>query len=356
MRVPFADLLHHLTRALVTLGLSPDRAALSARLIAEATRDGVYTHGLNRFPRLVAMVRNGSVDVHTVPSFVLGHGAIERWDGNFGMGNLNAYASMERAIALARSHGLGAVALARTNHWMRAGTYGWQAADQGLFAICWTNTGRNLPAWGTAVATLGNNPLVLAIPRRTPQGEYAGGPHVVLDMAMSQFSYGQLEAYARRGEQLPVPGGFDQAGDLSTDPAAIYQTFRALPVGFWKGSGLALTLDLFAALLSGGNATHQISPDPMLESGISQIFLAIDPANLSAASELDRAATALIDQLHQAPRTNRGEAPRYPGENTLQLRETNLKEGVPVEDPAWSELLTLSAETSTSPHPAAPGK
>ncbi len=346
MRVPFPDLLHHLTRAMYALGLSPDRAALSARLTAEATRDGVYTHGLNRFPRFVATVRNGSVNVNALPSLVFGHGALERWDGNAGVGNLNAHASMQRAITLARTHSLGAVALAHTNHWMRAGSFGWQAADQGLFAICWTNTGRNLPAWGTSAATLGNNPLVLAVPRRTPAGEYAGGPHVVLDMAMSQFSYGQLDAYSKRGKQLPVPGGYDRSGALTTDPTAITETFRALPIGFWKGSGLALTLDLFAALLSGGNATHEISPDPLRETGLSQFFLAIDPANVSAAAELDRAATALIDELHQAPRSNLDETPRYPGENTLHLREINLKTGVPVEDPAWSELLTLSRQAS----------
>ena len=343
MRVPFADLHHHLTRALLHLGLFPDRADLSARLVTEATCDGVYTHGLNRFPRFVAMVRNGSINVTAVPELVLGHGALERWEGNAGVGNLNAYACMDRAITLARSHGLGAVALARTNHWMRGGTYGWQAADRGFFAICWTNTGRNLPAWGATAASLGNNPLVLAVPRRGPDGHYAGGPHVVLDMAMSQFAYGQLDAYARRGEQLPVPGGYDEAGDLTTDPAAITKTFRALPIGFWKGSGLALTLDLFAALLSGGNATHQISPDPLFETGLSQFFLAVDPSHLSAASELDRAATALIDELGAVPRVNPSQIPRYPGENTLKVRENNLKNGVPVEDPAWSELLALSA-------------
>ena len=295
LRIPYPQLESALEAALLTFRFTPARAHLCARLFAETTRDGVYTHGLNRFPRFVAMVRNGSVDVAAVPELVFGHAAIERWDGNSGVGNLNAHASMQRAVTLARSHGLGGVALAHTNHWMRAGTYGWQAADQGLFAICWTNTGPNLPAWGTTAATLGNNPLVLAVPRRAPAGQYAGGPHVVLDMAMSQFSY-----------------------------------------------GLALTLDLFAALLSGGNATHGISPDPLRETGLSQFFLAIDPTNLSAAAELDRAATALIDQLHQAPRTDLAQTPRYPGENTLYLREINLKEGVPVEDPAWSELLTLS--------------
>ena len=161
------------------------------------------------------------------------------------------------------------VALSNTNHWMRGGSYGLQAAEQGLFAICWTNTLANLPVWGATTPTIGNNPLVIAVPR-------AGG-HVVLDMATSQFSYGALAAYAKRGQPLPVDGGFDLAGNLTRDAAAIEASQRPLPVGYWKGSGLSLVMDMVAAMLSGGLATHQIPLDPTRESGLSQIFLAIDP-------------------------------------------------------------------------------
>ena len=111
---------------------------------------------------------------------------------------------MARAIALSREHGIGCVAMANTNHWMRGGTYGWQAADAGVIGICWTNTMPNVPPWGGAEPAIGNNPLVIAVPR-------AKG-HVVLDMAMSQFSYGALESYRKRGELLPVEGGFDARG------------------------------------------------------------------------------------------------------------------------------------------------
>ena len=345
-RIPFAELVDTLTRANFALGLIGDRAHLCARIFAESSRDGVQSHGLNRFPRFAATIRNGSVDVHATPELItagVATLAIERWHGRLGVGPLNAHSSMERAIALARQHGVGAVALAHTNHWMRGGTYGWQAADRGLFAICWTNTGRNLPAWGASAATLGNNPLVLAIPRLNPDGAHAGAPHVVLDTAMSQFSYGQLANYARRGQQLPVPGGYDVEGNLTRDPAAIEQTFRALPLGFWKGSGLALTLDLFAAALSGGNATHQISADPLRESALSQFFLAIDPTLLgpAAASKVDHAAQSLLEALHGAPRTDPNKPPRYPGEETFRLRHENLQLGVLVDDDIWNEVKAL---------------
>jgi 3-dehydro-L-gulonate 2-dehydrogenase len=330
LRIPFEDLYAALHRAMRQLGLAEDRAAHCARLFAETTRDGVYTHGLNRFPRFSETVRNGSVDVNAEPTKTAGLGAIERWDGHRGVGNLNAHASMERAIALARQNGIGAVALANTNHWMRGGTYGWQAADQGLFAICWTNTLANLPVWGATTPTLGNNPIVIAI-------THPGG-HVVLDMAMSQFSYGSLSSYSKRGQPLPVDGGFDTAGNLTKDATAIEASQRALPIGYWKGSGLSLVLDMAAAMLSGGLSTHEIPLDPLRESGISQIFIAIDPSSLTTAEEINRIADGILESLREATPVDPGKPIRYPGEQTLQLREENMRLGVPVDPEIWSQI------------------
>jgi 3-dehydro-L-gulonate 2-dehydrogenase len=250
MRVPFDEIHDTLRRALVATGMEADRADLSARLFAEASRDGVSSHGLNRFPRFMRMIRRGVVDVHARPEPVAAHSALERWDGRGGPGNLNAHAMMTRTIALATAHGAGCVALANTNHWMRGGSYGWQAADAGVIGICWTNTLANLPPWGAANPRIGNNPLIVAVPRR------AG--HVVLDMAMSQFSVGALASYQSRGELLPVPGGYDAAGALSRDPAAVEASGRLLPAGFWKGSVLSLMLDLVAMLLR--RARHPRNP------------------------------------------------------------------------------------------------
>jgi 3-dehydro-L-gulonate 2-dehydrogenase len=332
-RVPYADLSTALRKAMQHLGLSEDRAIHCANLFAETTRDGVYTHGLNRFPRFAAMVRNGSIDVHAEPERVAGFGGIERWNGHRGPGNLNAYAAMQRAIVLARQHGLGAVALANTNHWMRGGTYGWQAAEQGLFAVCWTNTLANVPAWGSAVPVIGNNPLIIAIPRPPA--------HVVLDMAMSQFSYGALDSYTRRGVPLPVPGGYDTAGNLTTDSAAIEASQRALPVGYWKGSGLSLVLDMMGAMLAGGLATYQLPLDPLHEAGLSQVFLAIDPGKLASAAELTHIAEGIIADLHGAPPIDPARPLRYPGEEVFRLREENLRLGVPVDPEIWRQINSL---------------
>ena len=324
MQVSYQDLRDTLSRALVANGLDDDRAQLCGRLIADSTRDGVHSHGLNLFPRLIRMIRSGVVDVHARATAVSAHGAIERWDGRSGVGALNAWDAMAAAIDRAREHGISCIALGNTNHWMRGGTYGWQAADAGAIGICWTNTLPNLPPWGGDTPRIGNNPMVIAVPR--------GGGHVVLDMALSQFSYGALASYRARGEPLPVPGGFDRRGELTRDPAEIEATRRALPIGFWKGSGLSILLDMVAAVLSGGRATHEVPADPERETGLSQVFIAMHVESLSNRSEMTRVVESIVADLQV----------RFPGQRTVETRARSMVDGITVDPSAWQFARTCA--------------
>jgi 3-dehydro-L-gulonate 2-dehydrogenase len=331
LRVSYDELHQTLLRALLKVGFERGRADLCARLFAETDLDGVYTHGLTRFLRFLEQIRRGLVSIHAQPELVTAAGALERWDGRRGPGNLNAHRSMQRALDLSREYGVGCVALKETNHWMRGGSYGWQAAEAGCVGVCWTNTMPNLPPWGASEARLGNNPLVVAVPRA--QG------HVVLDMAMSQFSYGALAAYRARGEQLPVAGGFDAMGRLTRDPGAVEDSGRPLPAGFWKGSGLALMLDLTAALLSGGLATHRIHADAVEESGLSQVFLAFDLPTLGGTEAASGMADEIIEHFRQSP--SGADEVRYPGERVLNVRRENTEQGIPVDVEVWEQVRSM---------------
>jgi 3-dehydro-L-gulonate 2-dehydrogenase len=329
MKIPFEKLQAEFLRVLLKQDFDAEKAVQCATIFAENSRDGVYTHGLNRFPTFVDYIQQGLIDSYAQPTLENTFGLIEQWNGNLAPGMLNAQFCTNRAITLAKEHGIGCVAIRNTNHWMRGGTYGWQAAEAGCIGIHFTNTIALVPPWGGIDPRLGNNPLVIAMPR-------AEG-HIVLDMAISQYSMGKLMQYQAANEDLPLPGGYDEAGELSTDPGAIIKSKRLLPIGFWKGSGLALMLDLLVTILSQGKSTAEIT-EGKVESGVGQVFICINDPDKETTARLTEQVLAFTKSSRP---DKEGGTIAYPGENTLKTRIRNLQEGIPVREEIWNKVLAM---------------
>ncbi len=332
IRVPFQTLQDEFYRVLASVGFTGERAVLCAQLFAENQRDGVYSHGLNRFPGFVAGLESRRINFRAQPEKTESYGALERWNGMRGVGLVNAYICMERAMHLAELHTIGCVGLLNTNHWMRGGAYALQAAENGYIGICWTNTTRLMPPWGSAEKKIGNNPMAIAVPREE-------GP-LLLDMAMSQYSNGKLEVLKQQGKELPLPGGYDTDGELTVAPGEILESQRALPIGYWKGSGLALVLDAMAAVISGGQATHEIAQQDS-EYAVSQVYIAIDITEVMGCTRLNETVTKIIDDFHTAIPLDKNEGVRYPGEGMLRTRQESLEKGVLVDETQWQALLAM---------------
>lgn len=320
-------------RVLLKYGFDEARAQDAAEIFAQNSLAGVYSHGLNRFPRVVAYLQKGLIDPKAEATCELSFGAFERWNGHRGFGPLNARAAMDRAVELAKQFGIGLVALGNNNHWMRGGSYGWQAADQGCIGICWSNTCPNMPAWGAKDRRIGNNPLVMAIPR-------SDGQHVVIDCALSQFSYGKLELCRLNGTKLPVPGGYDTEGNLTTDPGEIEKTWRVLPMGYWKGSGLSIALDLIATVLSDGNSVRTIGTFGD-EVGLTQIMIAIDPAKFNTTELTDQIVNEIVNDVQLSEPEKEGGKVYYPGQKSLASMKENMELGIPVVEEKWNEVCQM---------------
>lgn len=314
-------------RVLAKLGMNDERADLCSDIFAGNSRDGVYSHGLNRFPQFIKSINERLIDVNAEPVVVSKKGTIENWDGQLAPGMYTATKAVERAVDLAKENGIGLVAVKNTNHWMRGGTYGWQAADSGCIAICGTNSIANMPPWGGKDATLGNNPLVIAVPR-------AAG-HLVLDMAMSQYSYGKLNEHHLSGKKLPHAGGYNENGELTDDPYAIMQSKRTLPVGLWKGSGLSLMMDVLVAVLSEGNTVSGITATGK-EFAVSQFFICIAPESVN-----EKIIEEIVAYAKSSSVIDEHSSIRYPGESALRQRNKSLSEGVYVNEKIWEEVKGL---------------
>lgn len=335
VRVSFSEMHRVIRTAFVKAGMNAADADTCARIHTESTCDGVNSHGLNRVARFVDYVGKGWVNLDGKPSLVKQLSAIEIYDGDRGPGILNALFATERAMKISAGQGVGIVALRNTTHWMRGGAYGWHAANHGYVAISWTNTESCMPAWGGKDTRLGNNPFVIAVPRQNG--------NLVLDMAMSQYSYGKLQVTRLKGRTMPFPAGFDSNGVLTNEPGPIEASMRILPMGYWKGSGLAIMLDLLAAVLSEGLPTNAIDKIQQGScTGCSQVFIVVDPRQLGGEAFTAQVADSVVSYLHSSALAEDSKEVLYPGESALRTRNEQLANGIAVDESVWSEVLALT--------------
>ncbi|XNM74433.1 Ldh family oxidoreductase [Escherichia coli] len=190
---------------------------------------------------------------------------------------------------------------------------------------------RRNAAVGAKECRIGTNPLIVAIPST---------PITMVDMSMSMFSYGMLEVNRLAGRQLPVDGGFDDEGNLTKEPGVIEKNRRILPMGYWKGSGMSIVLDMIATLLS---AAHRLpkSPRTTATNTASQIFIAIEVDKLIDGPTRDAKLQRIMDYVTTAERADENQAIRLPGHEFTTLLAENRRNGIPVDDSVWAKIQAL---------------
>ncbi|MGL4860655.1 MAG: 3-dehydro-L-gulonate 2-dehydrogenase [Enterobacteriaceae bacterium] len=319
-------------RILLKRGMSEELASKLAGGFVEMANEGTYSHGINRFPVFIEQVDKGEVQLNATPACVHSLGALEQWDCHFGPGVLNGLLCSERAMALARQYGIGMVAMRNSNHWMRGGTYVLKMARQGFAGIASTNSVAVMPAWGGKDHRIGSNPLMIAMP---------GDPPMLVDCSMSQYSYGQLQNYVLADKPLPVVGGFDDNGNLSTDPHVLWRTKRLLPMGFWKGSSLSIVLDMLLTAVSGGYSVPALTEDRKAEFGVSQMLIAIDVGQTMQHEALLKEMQRIRDYVLASEPAESGQIMLAGAEIEQFIARHQQQGGIDIHDEIWQQIIAL---------------
>ncbi|MCK5457398.1 MAG: 3-dehydro-L-gulonate 2-dehydrogenase, partial [Melioribacteraceae bacterium] len=322
--------MNKICKLLIESGLDLEKANKVAEVLSNSTLDGINSHGINRVPLLLEYIRKGYVSVNAEPEIVSASNSFCQVDGKFGLGILNAQYCTNKAMEIAAENGVGLVSIKNTNHWHRAGSYGWEAADKGFILIAWTNTIPIVPPYGSNENLIGNNPLVIAIPR-------SNNEHIVLDMSTSQYSYGAIANHARQKKELSEYGGYDASGNLTKDASEIKSGGRHMPIGFWKGSALTIVLDFVAAILSGGKTTNDLGKNADVDTGMSQVFIAIDPKQFGDENFQQNLINETLNNFKEISRQGSNSI-RYPGQGVLERRKNNLRDGIPIEKEIWEMI------------------
>jgi ureidoglycolate dehydrogenase (NAD+) len=304
-------------------GVPSEAAFLVADALIEADLRGVATHGLVRFPIYVARLRQRLVN--PAPNFrvVREHGATVVLDGDDGLGQVVGAEGMQRAVALARDHGVGLCAMRNSSHLGALAYVAAMAVPHRMIGIVMTITNPVIAPWGGVVPKLGNNPFAVAVPTdRDP---------IILDMACSQVARGNLILADKMGKAIPVTWALDSFGRPTDDPAAGLKG-SLMPVGGHKGAGLALVVGILGGLLAGaqfGAGCGDIF-DMTRPQRLGHLAIAIDVAACCPLPVFLQAVGAMIDDCKASPRADGVEKIAMPGELEARRREQNLRDGFPV--------------------------
>ena len=320
-----------LTRALRAEGMSSDNAAVIARTISIAERDGTHHHGIFRLRGYVDTLRSGWVDGRAIPIVDASKAGLVRIDAQNGFAQPALAAGRDLLVAKARENGVALMTIRNSHHFAALWPDVEQFAELRLVALAFVNTRSRVAPWGGRTQLFGTNPMAFACPRK-------GNAPIVWDQASSVVSSGELLMAVRDKRQVAEGIGIDKHGNATTDPKAILEGGAQLPFGGHKGSMIALMVEILAAAVTGGRFGMEDSSAAYPGSQTSnagETVIVIDPAASAGDDFFSR-----IEQLVLAIASN-GSA-RIPGERRHKGRADRLYNGVEISDEAYQFALQLA--------------
>lgn len=324
-------------RCLEGVGVPAADAEAAASVLLYASLRGIESHGVSRLPAYMRQVRDGAVGGTEAMRTVSGRGSLEQLDAGSALGPAAAVRAIDRAIELAREHGVGVVALGNSNHFGAAGFYAARAAETGAIGIVASNGPSAMAPYGAAEAFLGSNPLAIAAP-------IAGHPPMVLDLSSTITARGRIIRAAALGESIESGLALGPDGRPTTDPEAALAG-SVLPMAGPKGSGLAFAIALLVTSLAGATPDHlagSMYARTGEAQGLGQLFAVIDPG--AAADRAEGGVLELVEGLHRlAPREGFAGA-RYPGEGAAARARARERSGIPLEVAELEALVEACSE------------
>jgi L-2-hydroxycarboxylate dehydrogenase (NAD+) len=316
-----------------------------AALMAEADLQGSDGHGVIRLGPYIRRIRAGGVNLHPEIRVLRERAGMALIHGDNGMGHLVMKRAAELAIEKARAAGVAWVGAQWSNHAGPASLYAKMPLAHDMIGLYFAvGNANHLPPWGGLDMLLSTNPIAAAI----PAGEE---PPIVLDMATTVAAYGKVKAKAQRGEMMPEGWMVDREGKPLTDPKRAGEGFL-LPIGGYKGYGLALVVGLIAGTLNGaamGKDVIDFNADAASPTNTGQAIVAIDPSAFGEIAEFKAAVDTLIRDLRAAERMPGVDRIRVPGERSHETAVQQREKGIAIAPSLMQTLDGLARELGVAP-------
>jgi LDH2 family malate/lactate/ureidoglycolate dehydrogenase len=349
-RVPAPVLRDLVTAIFARCGMADDDAGLLADTLVRADLRGVHSHGVVRVGEYVAKLTGGGVDPRGQPRVVRSAGAALVIDGGNTMGQIGGTFAMRQAIARARTTGVAVAVVRGSNHCGAMDYYAQLACQADMIGVATTNALPTMAPWGGIDKILGINPLAVALPAGTE-------PNLVLDIAFSASALGKIRVYQQKGLSVPAGWATDAEGRPTTDPATALAGLL-LPIGGYKGTGLALVTGLLATLLSGASFGTELGsvadgPKPGADG---HFFLALDVAAFEEPARFKARLDEVIRQFRSSRPAPGVERVYLPGEREAEAEQRYRQEGIPLNAETLAGVVAAARRLGVDPAPLTLGK
>lgn len=291
--------------------------------LVETSLRGVDSHGVRLIPHYVHAVMVGRIKKTPRFSFQQASPSTGVLDADHGFGIAAGITAMDHAIELAKKSGIGGVVVKRSNHFGAAAIFGLKAARKSMIGMAFTDVDSLVFPYGGKKTYFGTNPICFTAPME-------GEEPLCLDMATSRVPLNKILAYRAAKNPLEPGWGADESGNPTTDPE---KAVSPIPVGDYKGYGLAMMVAIFSSLLAGmpfGRRIHAMYPLNGQRRNLGHFFLVIDIGRFRPISSFKKDLAQMANELRSIPPTKRGMSVMVPGDPEKKQYATRLRNGVPV--------------------------
>ncbi len=264
-------------KTLLTNGCDEETSNILSDLIMKAERDGSLSHGLFRLPAYIAGLKSGKINGKNRPKISKITPSVIKVDGNNCLAPMVLNKSLPELIKAAKENGVAVLSITNSHHMAAMWPETEAIAEEGLVAFACTSYKPAVAPAGSIKPLFGTNPISFAWPRKSK-------PPVVYDMATASMAMGEVQVAKREGHKVPSGTGLTKDGKETTDPAEIADGGVLLPFGGYKGSGIAMMVELLAGALVGDNFSYETAEKDNNDGGPpsgGEFILAISPDKLS---------------------------------------------------------------------------
>ena len=300
---------------------------------------GVDSHGMQLLPFYIDQLLAGEMDARADGQVISESGACMVFDGRNAIGQWVAETCCGHAVRIAREHGLAMVVARESNHFGPAAWWAQKMRDAGQIGIVMCNASPIVPPWQGKRGRMGTNPICMSVP----------GPWL-LDMATTTVAAGKVfKAFLNGQPEIPPGWAFNSEGVPTTNTADAYKGML-MPLGGYKGSGLAMMVEILASTLSGGVMPNEVGGIRFRGKRVrvSQMFLAIDVARFLPLEEFTARVEQLVGIMKSTP-----PAPGYgevlvAGDPEWRTEAERRKTGIPIAEGNWEAICKAAAKVGVA--------